>query len=284
LTFVYVPDIAADGAFDEAVKGVDGIIHAASPFVLNATDFDKELFQPALNGTLGVLRAAHANAPNVRRVVVTSSFAAVLDYNLGPRPGHVYTEADWNPMLPAEAKDPAAAYLVSKTLAEKAAFQFVQAEKPKFSVTTLAPPMVYGPVEHSVASMDKLNTSSADFWRLINGSEKRVPDTGFFGFADVRDLAQAHLLAYESEKAANERYLITNGPYTYQMFIDIIREKFPDLKDKVPEGNPGAGLPDVYKIDNSKGIKELGIKYKSMEQTVVDTVESLLALEKKLSA
>jgi nucleoside-diphosphate-sugar epimerase len=287
LSVVLVPDVETPGAYDEVVKGVDGVIHTASPVVLDAKDFERELFAPAVEGTLNVLRAVHRfGGPSVRRVVVTSSFASVLDLSKGLRPGYVYTEKDWNPMTADEAiasNDPVAAYLVSKTLAERAAHDFVAENRPSFDVTSLCPPMVYGPVAHSVASMDKLNVSAADFWRLMNGSEKSVPDTSFFGFADVRDLATAHRLAFEKKEAAGQRYLITNGPYTYQIFLDIIREKFPELRHVAVEGNPGQGLPDVYRLDNSKSIRELGLTYRSIEETVVDSVESLRALNQKLS-
>lgn len=286
LSFSIVPDIAKEGAFDEAVKDVDGVIHSASPFILNAEDFDRDLFEPAKQGTVNILKAVKANNSNVQRIVITSSFANMLDFNKGLRPGYTYTEADWNPMTTDEAHKagPTAAYLVSKTIAEHAAYEFVEKEKPNFSISTLSPPMVYGPARHAVESMDKLNTSLADVYRLYNGSEKEVPPTGFWGFADVRDLAQAHLKAYESEAAANQRYLVTNGPYSYQNFIDIIRDNFPELKDSTPEGDAHSALPPVYKIDASKSVKDLGMNYRTMKETVVDMVNSLKELEKATAA
>jgi len=281
LSFAIVPDISAPNAFDEAIKGVDGVIHVASPFTLSATDYDKELFDPAVNGTVSVLKAATNNA-SIKRVVITSSFAAVLDFATGLRPGYTYTEADWNPMTKEEARQagPAAAYLVSKTLAERAAFDFVDKEKPKFSIATLCPPMVYGPLIADLDSMKKLNESSGDMYRLFNGSEKTVPDTSFWAYVDVRDLAKAHLLAYTKDVAANQRYLIAAATYGYQNFVDIIREHFPDLRDSTPEGAAKQPLPDVYTLDTSKVRKDLGIEFRSMEETVVDTVSRLRELEK----
>jgi nucleoside-diphosphate-sugar epimerase len=82
---------------------------------------------------------------------------------------------------------PSAAYLVSKTLAERAAFEFVEKQKPGFSITTLAPPMVYGPLLQGFESMSKLNESSNEIYRLFNGSLKEVPETAFWAYADVRD-------------------------------------------------------------------------------------------------
>lgn len=181
----------------------------------------------------------------------------------------------------ARHSDATNAYLVSKEIAEHVAYDFVKDEKPNLSVATLTPPMVYGPVAHEVSSMSHLNTSTADVYRPMNGSEKTVPQAAFYGFADVRDLAHAHYLSYVTEAAANQRFIITNGGYTYGLFCDIIRKQFPQLKDKTPD-NAGQPMPTVYKIDNSKSKKELGMEYRSMEEYVVDMVISLLELEKTI--
>ncbi|KAL7941323.1 NAD(P)-binding protein [Trichoderma barbatum] len=274
-----VPDIAAANAFDEAVKGVDGIIHTASPFILNATDFEKELLQPAIQGTTSVLEAAQKYNPSISRIVVTSSFASVLDPMQGQRPGYVYKEADWNPITVEQANsNPVMAYLASKTFAEKAVFDYVEAKKPNFTVATLCPPMVYGPIAHSVGDVKALNTSSSDINRLIDGSEKDVPDTSFFAFADVRDLADAHVLAYEKPEAAGQRYLIANSAYSYQQICDIIRERFPQQSELTPKGNPGAPLPSSYQLDTTKAVTELGLKFRPLQETIVDMVNSLLKL------
>ncbi|QYT06292.1 Epimerase domain-containing protein [Trichoderma simmonsii] len=199
LSFAIVPNISAANAFDEAVKGVDGIIHTASPFILNATDFEKELLQPAIRGTTSILEAVQKYNPSVSRIVVTSSFASVLDPMQGQRPGYVYKEADWNPITVEQANsNPVMAYLASKTFAERAVFDYVETNKPSFTVATLCPPMVYGPIVHSVSDVKSLNTSSGDINRLIDGSEKDVPDTSFHAFADVRDrkLSQHPILTF----------------------------------------------------------------------------------------
>jgi nucleoside-diphosphate-sugar epimerase len=137
-----------------------------------------------------VLEAVKKHSPSVKRVVITSSFASVLDPTKGLRPGYTYSEKDWNPVTTQQAKDmksSVVAYLVSKTIAERAAWDFVEKEKPSFSLVTLCPPMVYGPVASEFDSMAKLNQSSADIYRLFNGSEKSVPEDAFPAEADVRD-------------------------------------------------------------------------------------------------
>lgn len=160
--------------------------------------------------------------------------------------------------------------------------------------------MVYGPVAHAVNGVNALNTSAGDIYRLINGSEKAVPDTSFWAFADVRDrkffifihnrlyslanntttVAEAHVLAYEKPEAAGQRYLIANSAYSYQQICDIIREKFPELQDLTPKGDTGAPLPHIYRLDTTKAATQLGIKFRPLQETVVDMVNSLLALQK----
>lgn len=142
LSFAIVSDLATKGAFDAAVKGVDGVIHLASPFFLDPHDIEKDMFEPEVSGTVSLLTAVQKFAPNTKRVVITSSASAVLDLSKGMRPGYTYKEADWNPMKREEVRDPATANFVSKAIAEKAAWDFVQYAKPGFTITTLLSPLV----------------------------------------------------------------------------------------------------------------------------------------------
>ncbi|PNP47910.1 hypothetical protein TGAMA5MH_00962 [Trichoderma gamsii] len=99
------------------------VIYTASPVIFNATDFDTELLQPAISSTTGILEGNQKYNSAVSRVVITSSFASVLDPTQGQRPGYVYAEADWNPLTVEQANSsPVMAYLASKTFAERAAF------------------------------------------------------------------------------------------------------------------------------------------------------------------
>jgi nucleoside-diphosphate-sugar epimerase len=169
--------------------------------------------------------------------------------------------------------------------------------QPNFNITTLCPPFIYGPLINHVSSLSSLNTSSNDVYRLFNGSEKEVPPTAFYSFVDVRDrksipsphntltltvpVADAHVLAYESSSAANQRFLTASSAYTYQQICDIIRAEFPELRESTPEGEPGAPIPPVYSVDTSKATRELGAKFRPLMETIVDMVKSLRALEVK---
>ncbi len=117
----------------------------------------------------------------------------------------------------------------------------------------------------------------------MNGSEKDVPATAFYAYSDVRDVARAHRLVYETPSAAGQRYFITSGNYTYQMICDILREKVPEVRERTPMGKPGSGLGgEVYKVSNEKAKRELGMTFRGLEEVVVDTARRLLELEKEV--
>jgi len=256
----------------------------ASPFVMEGiTDNEKELLIPAMKGTTEILKSVQKNSPSVKRVVITSSFSSIWNGSKGTWPDHTYTEEDWNPVTYEEAKSPdmdgASAYSASKVFAEKAAWDFMEKFKPNFSLVTICPPMLYGPTAHEPASVKQLATSSADIYRLCNGSLKEVPETGFFLFCDVRDAAEAHLKGYET--ADPGRFFVASGNYTYQRICDIIRRDFPDRKHLTPEGTPWEPLPKVYTADHSKAEKVLGMMFRDLETTVHDMVVDFQEIEKR---
>ncbi|PYH82077.1 putative NAD dependent epimerase/dehydratase [Aspergillus uvarum CBS 121591] len=289
LSFAIVEDVAKPGAFDTAVKNVHGVIHTAAPFqVFGVEDNERDLLKPAIDGTLNILKSVHRFAPQVTRVVFTSSFAAMVDVTKGNWPGHTYSELDWNltPYEAAAAKGvPAAlAYSTAKALAERAAWDFVKSNKPNFNITAIMPPMIYGPNINATADLTKLNTSSMDIYRLMSPQSKSsdpVPENMFWSFVDVRDVAEAHLRAYQVAESGGERFFICKGNFTYQQFVDVLRANIPEIKDRVPIGNPGTGeVPaDVYTVDTSKSQKILGLKYRPLEETIIDAARSLLKLE-----
>ncbi|EXJ77931.1 hypothetical protein A1O3_09090 [Capronia epimyces CBS 606.96] len=284
LSFAVVPDIATPGALREAVQGVSGIVHTANPFILQPKDNEAELLKPSIAGVLNMLEAAATQGESLYRVVLTASFASILDLGQGSRPGYAYTEADWNPCSYEEAKDTpsgAVAYCAAKALAERAAWDWVEAKKPPFSFATLNPPWIFGPSLHGIRSLHHLNESTEAIWKLVNGSTKEVPPVDFAGFADVRDVALAHLRAYEREEAGGQRFIV-GSHFDYQTAVDAIREVLPEIQDRVPRGTPGAGLTEpVYQVDGSKAQKVLGIQYTPLKVTLKDTVEDLLDAEKR---
>ncbi|GAD93755.1 ketoreductase [Paecilomyces variotii No. 5] len=279
LSYVIVEDVAKEGAFDEAVKSdppFDYVLHTASPFHFNVQDPEKDFLNPAINGTTGILKAIKASAPTVKRVVVTSSFAAIVN----PQHPKVYNETIWNPITWEEGLQPSNVYRASKTFAEKAAWEFVEKEKPNFDLATINPPLVFGPIVHYLNSLDAVNTSNARVRDLIQGKYKeKLPATGVFLWVDVRDVALAHVRAIEVPEAGGQRFFVVSGHFSNKQIADVIRETHPELDDKLPpKDTPDDLSPDTYKPDNSKSVKVLGLKYRNLKESISDTVKSLLAV------
>ena len=285
---VIVPDIAQPDAFDEVVKtpGIEVVLHTASPFHFRVTDPLKDLINPAVIGTTGILKAIAKSAPGVKRVVVTSSFAAITDASKAKDPNTTFTEKSWNPVTIDDIyKDPSTAYRASKKLAEKAAWDFVndKSSGAKFDLVTVNPPLVLGPVVHHLASLSSINTSNERLVSLIQGKWKdgaTIPETGVFNWVDVRDVARAHILAFEKPEAGGRRLFVAAGFYSNKILLEIVRKNFPELKDTLPaEDVKGGELPpenEIFKMDNSETKKLLGYEWTPLEKSTVDTVKSLL--------
>lgn len=274
--YVIVKDIAEAGAFDEAVKGVDAVAHTASPFHFQAED-PQDLIDPAVKGTIGVLKSIEKNAPGVQRVVTTSSVAAVLDASKPT--GTIYTENDWNvssvKAVEEKGKDAASfdKYRASKTLAEKAAWAEVESQKPTWDLVTINPPMVFGPILQQVDDPSSLNTSVAMLYKIIHTKEEELSKdlllTPNANFVDVRDVALAHVRALEVPEAGGQRFITAGGAYSWQDVIDI-------LPPPHPRGTPGAGKSLTHsKFSAEKARKVLGIDFKKLDETVKDTEEGL---------
>ena len=143
----------------------------------------------------------------------------------------------------------------------------------------MCPPLVLGPIVHYLQSLDNLNTSNQRIAAIMTGKAKEeLPPTGTYIWTDVRDLALAHVKAAELPEAANKRFFVTAGYFSNEEIADIIRENFPELKNELPaKGTKGGGYPDggIYKYDNSRTKEDLGIKFISLKESIVDAVKSL---------
>ncbi|EJD07758.1 NAD-binding protein [Fomitiporia mediterranea MF3/22] len=278
LELVVVPDITLPGAFDEAVKGVDAIEHTASPFHFNADDPD-ELIGPAVKGTIGMLESAlKFGGSQLKRVAVTSSCASILN----PSSTGVLNEESWNEESIAIVKEkgreaPAQEkYRASKSLAEKAAWDFV--EKNKSSITwdlvTLCPPFVFGPNLNEVNSSSELGQSQSLFYEALL-TKRKTPEqlAGVSGgWVDVRDVALGHVRALEVPEAGGQRFILSSEMFIWQNWFDAANSLgLPD----VPQGTPGAGKDFKYKFvyDSSRAKNVLGIQFRDIKTTTKDTVE-----------
>jgi nucleoside-diphosphate-sugar epimerase len=197
LTFVEA-DLMDDAGWPAAVADMDFVLHVASPVRPGLVDNADDLIIPAREGTLRVLRAARD--AGVARVVLTSAFHAVGWGH--PHDDRVFTEADWTVVGSPEVD----AYGASKTLAERAAWEFVRSEGGSTELVTMLPVAVMGP-----ALGQDVSGSNMLVKRILDGDIPGFPDL-YFPVVDVRDVAAAHILAMTEKRAAGERFLIANGP------------------------------------------------------------------------
>jgi nucleoside-diphosphate-sugar epimerase len=219
-------------------------------------------------------------------VVITSSFAAILNESKFQDPKTVFSEKTWNPDGLADIhRSPATAYRVSKTLAEHYAWDFVadKANNAKFDVVTICPPTVFGPVVHYLASLSAINTSNERVAKCVQGGWKEsgpAKSGPVCNWIDVRDVARAHVLAgLELPNAGGHRLFTTAGIASNRELADVVRENFPELRDRLPEASvKGGEMPPadtMYNFDNSETRKILGFEWTPFEKSIVDTVKSL---------
>jgi len=295
LDFGIVPDITAPGAFDKVVQSTppfDTVIHTASPFLYRVISDNREFLDPAIKGTLEVLKSVKAYAPAVKRVVITSSCAAVINFQapVVTTPPKIYTEEDWNPTTWESALTGTQnnAYQASKKFAELSAWEFVEKEKPNFSLATLAPPMVYGPLRHTVKSVKELNQSNSRIYDLFINSKKDAeePPNGLHTYTDVRDIATAHIKAATLPEAAGQRFVICAGKISSQEISDMLRKDIPELAERTPEGTPGKDTlgENAFDCSSAKAEKVLGLTFRSKEETFVELAKQLLEIEKQEKA
>jgi NADPH-dependent methylglyoxal reductase len=277
LSFAIVPDMTMTDSYSTAFDGVTGLIHLASPFVLNAKDNVKDLLEPAVHGVTAVLEAANRWGTTLNRLILTSSHASVYNPFEGKRPGYTYDEKDWNPITwdQAATTDPVTAYAASKALAERTAWDFMKEKKPRFDLVTITPPWVFGPYATELRSTKHLSESLHLLYGILGA--KDIPPFDFGGFADVREVALAHIRALEVSEAGGQRFWVGQN-FNYQSAVDAVREELPELKERLPLGTPGQ-VEDTYKVDGSKATRILGVQYRSLAECMRDTYKDFLHAE-----
>ncbi len=201
-------DLLSSGAYDRAVEGCEYVMHTASPYQLNVKNPQRDLVDPAVNGTENVLESC-LKAGGVKRVIFTSSIAAITDE---AESNKVFTEKDWNTMSSLE-RNP---YHYSKTLAEREAWDFIMRKRPSFDLVTINPFMVIGP-----SLGPSLNTSNQMIRDIMTGVYPCTMDLNW-GFVDVRDVATAHILAMEKPEASG-RYLCSAESLHLKDIVAILK-------------------------------------------------------------
>ena len=257
---VVTAELTADDGWPAALDGCADVYHVASPMI-HPTDPDEVLI-PARDGTVRVLRAARD--AGARRVVLTSSFAAV---GYTPKPGAEYTEDDWTdpdtPGLPP--------YPRSKAIAERAAWDFMKDQGGDMELVVINPTFILGPTLTTEVRSSLLLTKM-----MLDGTMPVVRRQRF-GVADVRDVADVHILAMAAPEAAGQRFLVlADGPtISFLQMAQVLRDRLGPLGERTPtEEAPGAEPPNLV-IHNDKAKRFFGWQPRPMEATIVETAESL---------
>ncbi|KAK6461099.1 protein induced by osmotic stress [Scheffersomyces coipomensis] len=281
-SYVVVPILEKEGAFDEALKShpeLSIFLHTASPVSrqIDCKDPEKEIMIPAIDGTKYVLKSIKQHAPQIKRVVYTSSIVACANPEKFLDPTFVCGESTWGDMTYEQAKTNGfTAYVGSKTFAEREAWKFIETESPNFTLTSINPLYVLGPQIDPTKTKD-LNLSAQIVGNVLNlKPDEPIP---VFGGAmiDVRDVAKAHILAFEKDEAQGKRFVLAEAYFTNQTLLDIIRKEFPELHDVLP-----VGVPHDYDFSNRAAADDknarsiLKIDYISLETSVKDSIRQIL--------
>ncbi|MCW7468830.1 SDR family oxidoreductase [Leptospira kanakyensis] len=282
---LFEADLLLDGSFDKVIEGTELVIHTASPFfVAGVKDAQKQLIDPALKGTRNVLESCN-RISSVKRVVLTSSVAAIHGDNIDSLqvPNQTFTEDHWNITSNLNHQP----YAYSKTLAEKEAWE-IQKKQTRWDLVVINPSFVMGP-----SLSKRMDGTSVEFMKnMLKGVFRTgVPDTKM-GFVDVRDVAKAHILAGFTPSAKG-RHITSAEVIPMLGAAKIIKENFGN-KYSVPTGNlpkalvyvigPFFGLSWGYtknnigqplNLNNEFSKTDLGLTYRPLKDTFVDHVNQM---------
>jgi nucleoside-diphosphate-sugar epimerase len=279
-------DLLKMGSYDEAAKGANAIIHMASPFTLRFKDPIKDLIEPAVNGTKNVLEAAN-KSQTVKRIVLTSSVAAVHGDTIDMTESGLeeFTEEHFNYSSSPKHQP----YSYSKVAAEKTAWE-IEKKQNDWKLVVINPSFVMGP------SLSKTSDSeSIQFMKdMLSGKFKSGAPDLQFGFVDVRDVAEAHILGLENENIEG-RHILAERTAGVLDVVNIIRNEFGE-KYKLPKKNApkfllmmmgwmfgisrkfvknNVGYP--LKLNTTKSIEKLKLKYTPLEKTMKDMIVQMEA-------
>jgi dihydroflavonol-4-reductase len=270
LTFVAL-DLEKDSGWDAALQGIDVLMHTASPFPLASPKDENDLIRPAVEGTLRALKAAKSSG--VKRVILTSSVAAIYGREL-PDGAAEYDETMWTDITHPVGRG---AYTKSKTLAEKAAWDYIKSDAPEIALTTVNPVLVLG------APLDKnFGSSISVVERILKGSDPMLPDLKC-AIVDVRDVAKG---------TKGERIISSSETKSFVEIAQYLKSIYPKSKVKTTQaptaiikflsifdGTIKAILPQLGKpmnVSNAKAKSLMGMNFIPVEVTLRESAEYLI--------
>lgn len=277
-------DLLAEGSYDKAMEGCELVFHTASPFINSVKDPQKDLVDPALQGTRNVLGSVN-RTPGVKRVVLTSSVAAIIGDSKDclSYPNKVATEDQWNLTSTLMHQS----YSYSKTVAEREAWK-MNAEQSRWDLVVVNPSLVIGPGINPKSTSESFNL----IHQLGDGSMRMGVPRFFIGLVDVRDLADAHLLIALNPESKG-RHIISAEESSFwtitQILMDRYCDKYPFPKRELPKWMVWLAAPSVgftrkwvstnvgyhFSVDNSKSLK-MGVKYRPIETSVIDFFQQMI--------
>ena len=283
---LFEADLLRHGSFHKAMEGCELVFHTASPFKIQGVrDPQRELIDPALEGTRNVLYTVE-ETPSVQRVVLTSSVAAIYGdaREVEDQPNRTFTEESWNTSSSLHHQP----YPYSKTLAEKEAWKIAGSQM-RWDLVVMNPAFVLGPsLSRRTDSM-----STGFLLSMLKGQFKSGAAAAYYGVVDVRDVAQAHIAA-GFVPGASGRNILCGGTLSMLGMADIIRKeygnRFPLPTREAPKWliqlfAPALGIPRRFirdnvgyplAFDNSRSIRELSVKYRPVQETLLDQTAQLL--------
>ncbi|KAJ7652446.1 NAD-P-binding protein [Mycena polygramma] len=271
---VAVPDMVADGAFDDAVKGVRGIVHVAS--ILTFSDKVEDVVPPTVKGTLEVLRSA-VKEPGVKSLVYTSSSSACLMPTDAIGKKVVVTEDNWNESAIEEArKNPTASpfvvYAASKAEAERALWREVQRTKPNFQVATVLPDANFGPILKPGGA----NSSSSATWlyKFTQGDKSFLEFPPHWAI-NVVDDARLHVAALLDPACHGKRIFAFAERYNWNRILAILRKQNPEREFLEDGPDQGQSLSEIVPIEAAEALlrKHYQKGFTGLEETIKENTE-----------
>ena len=283
---LFKADLLTEGAFDEAMQGCELVFHTASPFVImGIKDPQKQLVDPAVNGTRNVLAAANRCA-SVKRVVLTSSVASIYGDAVDARTvkDGVMTEAQWNTSSSVDHQP----YSYSKVAAERAAWDMAKAQQ-RWDLVVINPGFVLGPSLTSGSDSTSLSTMK----QFTDGTLRMGAPALEFGVTDVRDVALAHIKAGYTPTASGRHIVVSESLTLLQMgrvLSQHFGSRYPFPKMQAPKAlvwliAPLSGLTRRFvkenvghplRFDNSYTKRDLGMTFRTVKQTLVDHFQQMI--------
>ncbi|KAH7390203.1 hypothetical protein BKA64DRAFT_645125 [Cadophora sp. MPI-SDFR-AT-0126] len=282
LEIVVVPDLLKPGAFDGILDGASGILHIASPLALETDNYKRDVIDPAIIATVGILRSA-AKTPSVKRVVITSSIATILtwEYIISDDYTKVFTVKDtYEPADPSSHFEmPIQAYAAAKGEARVATYKFLEEENPHFDVINILPSIVIGKNELNTKKEDlETGTNGAAIGPLV-GIKHQTPNLG--ASVHVNDVAKAHLDALNPAIPGNQDLLCSSGGLegtTYDDAKNIAKKLYPTQVADGLFNLTGTSPTRPLQLDVSETERLFGWKFVSYESQVQSVADHYIDL------